>query len=199
LARHDRRCPVTVVTCSADTPILDLGTAILIPQFDERSVVATRFATSVLAMLRAHLGEDLTDVIADARAALAEPDETLTVPRAAEQITFVGMGFGAAVAEEAALKLREATQSWTESYFATEYRHGPISISQPGRAVWALGPLVTDFARDVARTGAALVHHDVDPMVDLVRVHRLCLLRAADRAIDPDRPRSLGRSVILDR
>lgn len=80
----------------------------------------------------------------------------------------------------------------------TEYRHGPISISAPGRVVWALGPLVRNFARDVDRTGAALEHRDVDPLADLVRVQRLCLLRAADAGLDVDQPRNLSRSIILD-
>jgi fructoselysine-6-P-deglycase FrlB-like protein len=117
--------------------------------------------------------------------------------RSAGQVAFVGMGLGAALAEEAALKLREATQSWAESYHATEYRHGPISIAQPGRVVWALGPLVRGFERDVAQTGAHLEHHDADPMAELVRVHLLCLLRAADLGLDPATPRNLTRAVIL--
>lgn len=198
LADYDKASPVTVITSSEGTPILELGDPIFVPQFDEQSVVQTRFATSVLALLRAHLGEDLADVITSARDVLAEPDEAYADVREAEQITFVGMGLGAALAEEAALKLREATQSWAESYLATEYRHGPISVSAPGRVVWAFGPLVTNFERDIATTGAHLEHRDVDPMADLIRVQRLCVLRAADRGIDPDQPRNLARSVILD-
>ena len=198
LADYDAASPVTVVTSSSGTPILDRGEPILVPQFDEQSVVQTRFATSILALLRTHLGEDLGGAIAAALEVLAEPDEAYADVRDAEQITFVGMGLGVGLAEEAALKLREATRSWTESYLATEYRHGPISISAPGRVVWALGPLVPDFARDVAATGAHLEHRDIDPMADLVRVQRLCLLRAADRGLDPDQPRNLTRSVILD-
>jgi glucosamine 6-phosphate synthetase-like amidotransferase/phosphosugar isomerase protein len=104
----------------------------------------------------------------------------------------------AALAEEAALKLRESTQSWAESYHETEYRHGPISIAEPGRAVWAFGPLVPGFARNVAATGAHLEHRDADPMAELVRVHLLCLLRATDLGMDPSSPRNLTRSVILD-
>lgn len=198
LAGHDNASRVTVITASEGTPILSLGDPIFVPEFNEQSVVHTRFATAVLALLRTHLGEDLTDVIAAARNVLAEPDEAYADVRDAEQVTFVGMGIGAALADEAALKLREATQSWAEAYLATEYRHGPISVSAPGRMVWAFGPLVPNFERDVAATGAHLEHRDIDPMADLVRVQRLCLLRAADRGIDPDRPRNLARSVILD-
>jgi len=198
LTEHGGGSPVTVITSSEATPLLDHGSPILLPQFDEQSVVQSRFATSVLSLLRAHLGERLDGAIRDGRDALAEPDEAYAAVREAEQITFVGMGLGAAIAEEAALKLRESTGSWSESYLATEYRHGPISISAPGRVVWGFGPLVPDFERDVAVTGAHLEHRDVDPVADLIRVQRLCLLKAADLGIDPDHPRNLARSVILD-
>lgn len=191
--------PRAIICSSPGTPALDLGDPILIDEVDEKSVVQTRFATTTLAILRRHLGEDLTTAIAQARAVLAEdPVVSLAAVRHAEEISFVGMGFAAALAEEAGLKLRESCQSWAESYLATEFRHGPISISAPGRAVWALGPLVPNFAADVAATGAHLEHRDIDPMADLVRLHQLCVLRSADLGIDPDNPRSLSRSVVLD-
>lgn len=191
--------PVTIITATPGTPVHTRGETITLAEFDETSVVQTRFATSTLALLRAHLGEDLTDVIAAAKDILAEePETSLAGIRDAEQIAFTGMGLGAALAEEAALKLRESTRSWAEAYHATEYRHGPISIAEPGRAVWALGPLVPGFERDIAATGAHLEHRAADPMAELVRVHLLCLLRAADLGIDPTSPRNLTRSVILD-
>jgi len=190
---------ITVITGTAGSPVLSRGDAITLAEFDETAVVQTRFATSVLALLRAHLGEDLAPVIAAARALLAAgPQAALEAVRGTTQISFAGMGLGAALAEEAALKLRESTQSWVEAYHATEYRHGPISIAEPGRAVWALGPLVPGFARDVAATGAHLEHRDIDPMAELVRVHLLCLQRAADLGLDAGSPRNLTRSIILD-
>ncbi|APA96399.1 SIS domain-containing protein [Nocardia seriolae] len=188
----------TVIGSSPGTPALELGDAILMAEIDERSVVQSRFATTTLALLRWHLGQDLAPVIEQARAALAEdPALTLAEVRAAQQITFVGMGFAAALGDEAALKLREASQSWTESYLATEYRHGPISIAAPGRAVWGLGALPEGLADQVAAAGAHVELRAADPMAELVRVHRLCLLRAADLGVDPDNPRNLSRSVIL--
>jgi fructoselysine-6-P-deglycase FrlB-like protein len=198
LKGYDGDARITVVTATPDTPVVSLGEPIVLPEVDERSVVQTRFATTTLALLRWHLGHDLDPVVEQAREALDEPESALAAARAAEQITFVGMGWATPIAEEAALKLRESTQSWAESYPMTEYRHGPISISAPGRVVWAFGPLVRNFARDVATTGARLEHRDVDPMADLVRVQRLCLLRAADAGLDPDQPRNLARSIILD-
>ena len=192
------RTRVTVITADTSTPIVDLGDVISLEHVDEKSVVQSRTATTAIALLRWHLGQDLTAAADDARAVLAEDDAGLEVVRDAEQVTFVGMGWTVGLAEEAALKLKESTQSWTESYPMTEYRHGPISIAAPGRAVWGFGPLVKDFERDVLATGAALLSSERDPLAELVRVHRLCLLRAADKGLDPDQPKNLTRSIILD-
>ncbi len=93
----------------------------------------------------------------------------LAEARATEQISFVGMGWTFGLAEEAALKLKESTQSWTESYYMTEYRHGPISIAAPGRTVWAFGPLVPGFAADLGPPACTLTAGDLDPLAELVR------------------------------
>lgn len=194
--------PVTVVTADPTSPAAALGDVVSLAHVDEEAVVQSRTATTAVALFRHHLGDDLTDAVRQAREVLAMDDEAVTAElagvRDAEQIVFVGMGWTHGLAEEASLKLKESTQSWTESYHQTEFRHGPISVSAPGRAVWALGPLVPDFARDVRRTGATLLAHDRDPLAELVLVHRLCLLRAADRGLDAGRPRGLARSIILD-
>ena len=197
LGAYEGDAPATVICSSPGTPVLDLADPVLIDDVDEQSVVQTRFATTTLAVLRWSLGEDLAPVIAQAEKALGA-DPAPPALRTADQLTFVGMGLGAAIAQEAALKMRESCQTWTEAYHATEYRHGPISISAPGRIVWAFGPLVANFARDVAATGAHLEHDDVDPMADLVRLQRLCVVRAADAGLNPDEPRNLARSIILE-
>jgi fructoselysine-6-P-deglycase FrlB-like protein len=187
---------VTAITADGGTPIVELAQrVVLLDDVDERSVVQTRFATSTLALLRAHLGEDLEPVAEQARAALrAEPAAAL---RTAEQISFLGRGWTIGLAAEAALKLRESAQLWTESYPAMEYRHGPISIAAPGRVTWALGSVPAGLAEQVRATGAHFEHAAVDPLAELVRVHQLCLLAAAARGLDPDRPRHLSRSIIL--
>jgi len=187
-----------VITSSPGTPVLDLADPILTPEVDEESVVQTRFATTTLALLRWHLGEDLTQAAAQAQAVLDAPDTSLGAAVTADQLTFVGRGWTTAIAQEAGLKLRESAQLWAEAYPMMEYRHGPLSISAPGRVVWAFGDLVDDFAEDVADTGAELIHAPIDAMADLLRVHRLCAVRARVAGLDPDRPRNLTRSIILD-
>ncbi len=189
--------PTVAITGTADSPVTRLaGDTVLLDWADERSVVQTRFATSVLALLRTHLGEDLTRAVSDAERALADP--LPLDPATVEQVTFLGRGWALGLANEAALKLREAATFWTEAYPAMDYRHGPISIAQPGRTVWSFGPPPDGLAGDVTRTGAELVESDLDPLADLVRVHRLALALASHRGLDVDNPRALTRSVVLD-
>ena len=198
-ALRERGQRTTAIVATEGTAIPDLAThALLLPEVDEQSVVQTRFATTALILLRATLGEDVSAAIADARAVLAEDEASALAGVAeAEQITFVGRGWTIGLANEAALKLRESAQFWTESYPAMEYRHGPISIATTGRATWAFGAVPEGLAEDVRATGAHFEHRDIDPLADLVRLHRLCLVKAARAGVDPDQPRHLSRSIIL--
>jgi fructoselysine-6-P-deglycase FrlB-like protein len=188
--------PTCAVTADPTTPVMDAADAAVVLQFaDEQSVVQTRFATSALALLLAHLGEDLAAAVTDAERAIAEPLDRGIV--AAEQFTFLGQGWTVGLAHEAALKMREAAGAWTESYPAMEYRHGPISITGPGRVTWMFGDAPDALAADVARTGGLFVTSSLHPLADLVRAQRLAVALAAQRGVDPDRPRHLTRSVIL--
>lgn len=111
--------------------------------------------------------------------------------------TFLGRGWAAAVAAEAALKLREASRTWAESYPAMEYRHGPISVSDENTVVWALGEVPAGLLADARRTGATVISPDADPLAGLIAVQRLAVALAGRKGIDPDQPRALARSVIL--
>ncbi|MFJ2954066.1 SIS domain-containing protein [Streptomyces sp. NPDC087270] len=189
--------PVTAITADPKTPVMQAADEIVVLDFaDEQSVVQTRFATTALALLRAHLGEDLTTAIADARTAVS--DKLASEALAAEQITFLGTGWTYGLAQEAALKMREAAGAWTEAYPAMEYRHGPISITGPGRVAWSFGPLPEGLAANVAAVGGHLEHRPAaDPLADLIRAQRLAVAIAEAKGYDPDRPRNLTRSVIL--
>jgi len=191
--------PHVSIVATPDTPVAQASSStILLDDVDEQSVVQTRFATTTLALLRASLGEDLSEVVAQARAVLEEDPATGLGPlRSVEQVTFLGRDWTNGIANEAALKLRESSQFWAESYPAMEYRHGPISIAAPGRAVWAFGEVPEGLADEVRGTGAHFEHRDLDPMADLLRLHRFCLVRAEDAGLDPDAPRNLTRSIVL--
>ena len=188
------------IVATPGTPVAEAAqSTILLPEVDEQSVVQTRFATTVLALMRASLGESLEKAIADAREVLAEGDETAYEGLLdAEQVSFLGRGWTVGLANEAGLKLRESVQFWAEAYPAMEYRHGPISIAAPGRATWAIGDVPEGLADQVRATGAHFEHRDLDPMAELVRLHRYCVVRAQAAGINPDEPRNLTRSIILD-
>ncbi|HEX6684324.1 MAG TPA: hypothetical protein VF062_16085 [Candidatus Limnocylindrales bacterium] len=187
--------PDTVIVGDPSSPIVEIAERVIaLPWADERSVVQTRFATTALALLRASLGEG--DLSAEAEKALTMP--LPLSPEGLEQITFVGRGWTVGLAHEAGLKCREAAVFWTEAYPAMDFRHGPISISAPHRAVWAFGGVPDGLAEDVTSTGASFVHAgSLDPMAHLIVAQRLAVALAEHRGLDPDAPRNLTRSVIL--
>ncbi|MYT98781.1 MULTISPECIES: SIS domain-containing protein [unclassified Streptomyces] len=186
----------TVVIGDPDSPMATTADDTVALGFaDEKSVVQTRFATTALTLLRAQLGLHTDAVVEDAQVALAEPLPTGLVE--CSQFTFLGRGWSVGLANEAALKMREAALAWSEAYPAMEYRHGPISISTHSTATWMLGDAPTGLSDEVHATGARWVAGGLDPLAELVRVQRLALAIAASRGLDPDRPRHLTRSVIL--
>jgi fructoselysine-6-P-deglycase FrlB-like protein len=186
----------TAITADPGSPLMQEAGAVVLLDFSaERSVVSSRFITSTIVLLRAHLGENLRALPAAAARTLARP----LPPGLAErtEFTFLGCHWAAAVADEAALKLREASRTWAESYPAMEYRHGPISVSDENTAVWALGQVPPSLLADARRTGALVIADDADPLVGLIGAQRLAAELAERHGIDPDQPRALSRSVIL--
>jgi fructoselysine-6-P-deglycase FrlB-like protein len=210
LRRAPRDVRTTAVTADPDAPLAGEARQVVLLDFaDERSVVSSRFITSSIVLLRAHLaacpstrslagtglGVDLRSLPDAAAREVARP----LPPDLAErtEFTFLGRGWAAAVADEAALKLREASRTWAESYPAMEYRHGPISVSDENTVVWALGEVPADLLADARRTGATVIASDADPLAGLIGAQRLAAVLAERKGIDPDQPRALSRSVIL--
>ena len=195
LLRHTS-APSLAIVADDETPATELADDTVVLDFaSDASVVMTSFATSAVAALRAHLGQDLTSAIVDARAAVSS--RLPLDPAQVEQVTFVGQGWCVGLAHEGALKAREAATFWTESYPAMDYRHGPISIAAPNRAVWVFGEAPTGLAEQVRDTGAVFVTSDLDPLAALIEAQRFAVDLARHRGLDPDSPRNLSRSVIL--
>jgi len=188
--------PTRVVLGTQSSPAARYADAAVDLSFaDEQSVVQTRFATSTLALFRAAFGTDIEPLAAAAEAVVAEP-----LPPGwaeAEQVSFLGRGWTVGLAHEAALKYRETSSSWAESYPAMDYRHGPIAIAAPGRLVWMFGEPPAGLAEQVGETGATFVTSDVDPMVHLVLAQRVAVERAKLLGANPDSPQHLSRSVVL--
>jgi len=195
LRRIDRGVSVTAVLGQLGTPVgagaadvLDLSYA------DERSVVQTRFPTTLLALLRASLGQD-----GAARAALVAAGEAAVqapVEEAPRQLVVLATGRAAYLAQEAALKCRESAGMWAEAYATGEFRHGPISVAGPGTLVWAMTPLTPLQVESIEETGARIHHGGDEPLAELVRLQRHAVGWAAAGGRDADRPAHLSRSVV---
>jgi glucosamine--fructose-6-phosphate aminotransferase (isomerizing) len=131
----------TAITAVDGEAIDDLVDARLLLDFaDERSVVQTRFPSTLLAIARAAFGEDLRHLVADGEAALAAP--LPADPGAVDHLVFLGTGWTVGLAHEAALKSRESAQAHAESYPAMDFRHGPVAVAGPRP-----GPIATTATR----------------------------------------------------
>lgn len=168
----------------------------------EASVVQTGSATTAMLLLRAaadrlaghtppvHLPEEL-------RRSLEADVEPLFQH---DHVVVLGSGWRLGVACEAALKLQEMAQLWTERYVPLEYRHGPISCAGPRTHVEILDPWnerIGALAADIEQVGARVRVASADPLVELVRLQRVALKTALLRGLNPDKPRHLTRSVVL--
>ena len=193
-----RKVPAPVrkigITADAATPISEVTDQLLVLDYaDEQSIVQTRFATTVLTVARAHVGHDLAPVVEQARAAVAADLDDRLIDR--PHYVFLGHGWSAGVASEAALKIQEAASAWSEAYPALEYRHGPLSTAGQNSVVWLLGVDDAVLVNDITRTGATVVVAGDDPQAELVLIQRVAIATALARGLDPDRPRFLARSV----
>jgi glutamine---fructose-6-phosphate transaminase (isomerizing) len=187
----------TAITADGDAPVAAGCDHIIDASFaNELSVVQTRFPSSVLVLWRAAMGEPAAAIVSDGERALAQaPGADAT---RYDHFVFLGRGWTVGLAHEAALKMRESAQAWSESHPALDYRHGPISAAREGSLVVSLGGVDEDLLDDVRATGATVLDPDLDPLARLVVCQRLAVAAGESRGLDVDRPRHLTRSVILE-
>ena len=152
--------PTIAVTCRDDSPVAQLADVTLVsPAGNERAVVMTRSFGSMLALLLrviARLGGDdrlATDL---GRAMDRWPEALAAAERGRElgrrdwsRIVILGGGPRYGIAAEWGLKLLETSQVPTLAYEPLEFRHGPISVCEPG--VLVVGLVGGDGAADEVR------------------------------------------------
>lgn len=185
------------VTAVADVPIHELVDDALVLDFaDEQSVVQTRFPTTFLILARAAFGEDVAALPDEAERALSAP-LGIDVARF-DHFVYLGTGWSYGLAQEAALKIREAAQAWSESYPLLDYRHGPLAVAHRSSIVWMLGRNDPELAAQIAGvTGAEVRMSSHDPLIELALAQRLAVEVAELRGLNPDTPRYLTRSIVL--
>ena len=188
----------------------------------ERSVAATKsFVASLalLALLAATWARDgalersVRDLPDDLPVAF-DRDWSSAMPHlvAARSMFVLGRGFSLAVAQEAALKLKETCALHAEAFSAAEVRHGPMTIVGKGFPILGLatsdaagdgvcglagllaerGALV-DVADPAGRPGAASLpafrtHPAVEPILMIQSFYRFVNALSIARGLDPDAP-----------
>jgi len=228
--------PTLAVTCRAASPLAAGADVTLVsPAGDEAAIVMTRSFASMLALLLAVVarlaGDD--DLASDLRRIPERWPEAMAAADVGRRlaasdwsrVVILGGGPAIGIAAEWGLKLTETSQVPTSAYEPLEFRHGPISVCEPGVLVVGLvgGSGVGDEAAVVAEAaglGAAtwLIARDEDEArgaggdVSLIGgglhpaarlplllhpAHALALVIALGRGRDPDAPRHLGQVVIL--
>jgi glucosamine--fructose-6-phosphate aminotransferase (isomerizing) len=220
---QDHGRPAIAVTCRPESPMADLASAALaVPEGDETAIVMTRsFASQAALLMRlgARLGEagfaeDL-DALPARWADLPPFIERAFELAAAGPSRVVVLGGGAAhgLANEAVLKLTETSQVPAAAFHPLEFRHGPISVCEPGvLVVGILGGAAEAAERRVLEESAALgattwLLGAQGPAADLDEIARLPLVLHALQALalgvavrrghDPEAPRHLSQVVVI--
>jgi glucosamine--fructose-6-phosphate aminotransferase (isomerizing) len=212
------------VTCRPASPMAELADTVLaVPEADEEAIVMTRSVAaqaSLLMRLGTRLGDptlaqDL-DRMPGAWAQTAPFVERAFELALADPSRVIVLGGGAAygIANEAVLKLTETSQVPASAFHPLEFRHGPISVCEPGMlVVGILGDGGTAAERRVlaecAALGATTWELGSDgPGADLAPIARLPLVLyalqalalgvAVRRGYDPEQPRHLEQVVVID-
>ena len=212
------------ITCRPESPMARIADAVLaVPEGDEEAIVMTRsFAAQTVLLMR--LGTRLGDATFAAHLdSLPEHwDETAPFVEQAFELALtdpsrvVVLGGGAAfgLANEAVLKMTETSQVAASAFHPLEFRHGPISVCEPGMiVVGILGGSAQDAEGRVLRESAALGATTWElgpngPGSDLGAIARLPLALYALQALalgialvrgrDPEQPRHLSQVVVIE-
>ena len=222
-AARERGQFTVAVTCRPQAPMAALADAALtLPQGDDEAIVMTRSfvsQTSLLMRLGARLGDRAFATDLDAMPA-RWPETAPFIEQAFElaatrpsRLVVLGAGAAYGIANEAVLKATETAQVPASAYHPLEFRHGPISVCEPGVIVaGVLGGPTEAIERRVLDESAALgaspfVLGSGGPGAGLHPTARLPLAMhvlqalafgiAVDRGLDLAAPRHLEQVVVI--
>lgn len=144
--------------------------------------------------------------------------------RDARGFIFLGRGCGRIYADEGALKLKELTYRWAESYPAGELKHGPLALVDHGTPVLVVDDIAGRLATNIAEVRARGAHviriggpgsdipvlglptdpHGVTsigwcgPIGSVIAMQVFARNLAVTLGRDVDKPRNLAKSVTVD-
>lgn len=192
----------------------------------ELSVAATKSYIAMLSMsaqLVAHWQKDaalldglksLPDALR--RAGTLDWSKAVDELRDAERMIVIGRGLGLAIAQEAALKLKETSGIQAEAFSSAEVRHGPMELIDRDYPLLVFAPRgpeqagLLQLARDMQARGARVLlaadpadvpeatlplvstaHAALDPIAAILSFYVMAAGLAAARGRNPDAPRHL--------
>ena len=194
----------------------------------EKSVAATKSYIASLGGLAAivaawsgdkALTEGLRDLPAQLNAAFAlDWTPALSVLQPARNLFVIGRGYSFAVAQEAALKLKETCALHAEAFSSAEVKHGPMAIINDGFPILgfatsdAAGDGVREAAQEFAARGASVLLANpagalentghlpallsipaLEPILQIQSFYRLANSLSVARGLDPDSPPHLNK------
>lgn len=142
--------------------------------------------------------------------------EAIDVLAPASSMFVAGRGPGLAIAQEAALKLKESCGLHAEGLSGAEIRHGPMALVRHGLPIllFAQGDQsiqsMAELARDMSARGASVMSAGISdapgirlpvvesdpliaPVLQVASFYRLASALALARGLDPDRPPHLAK------
>lgn len=218
---------VVVLVNDETSPLADMADTLLpLCAGPERSVAATKsciVSMVALAAIAAQWSRD-ADLVAAVEAIPDLLDRAMAIDWGdvvegladASSLFVIGRGYGLAVAQETALKLKETCALHAEAFSAAEVRHGPMTIVGPGFPILAFatsdsaGDAVRDVTAEFRRRGAEIyladprggetvrlealtAHPAIEPILMLQSFYRLANALSVRRGLDPDAPPHLAK------
>ncbi|NWK96392.1 iron dicitrate transport regulator FecR [Sphingobium lactosutens] len=217
---------VIVLVNDATSPLADLADETLpLHAGLEQSVAATKsYIASLVGLtaLAAHWAGDDALLAALARlpddlAQAFDYDWSAAIPplRDARNLFVMGRGYSFAVAQEAALKLKETSGLHAEAFSSAEVRHGPMAIVQQGFPILAFATsdkagddvrgaaqeflarraavAVADAADPASALPIPMTHPVIEPILMIQSFYRLVNMLSLARGFDPDMPPHLKK------
>jgi glucosamine--fructose-6-phosphate aminotransferase (isomerizing) len=193
----------------------------------ELSVAATKSFIATLsasALLIGHWNQE-ADLLHACRAlpeglrAAAKQDWTQAIDalRGCQQLMVIGRGAGFAIAQEAALKLKETSAIQAEAFSSAEVRHGPMALIDENYPLLIFAPRgaeqagLLSLAADMRQRGARVLlaapddiaerdltlscaeHPSLDPILAIQSFYVMAAGLAVARGMNPDQPRHLSK------
>ncbi|MDR3388968.1 MAG: SIS domain-containing protein [Rudaea sp.] len=193
----------------------------------ELSVAATKSYIAMLsisAQLVAHWQKDealldALNTLPDALQTAGKLDWSKAVDelQGVERMIVIGRGLGLAIAQEAALKLKETSGIQAEAFSSAEVRHGPMELIDRDYPLLVFAPRgpeqagLLQLARDMQARGARVLlaapadvpeatlplattaHAALDPIAAILSFYVMAAGLAAARGRNPDAPRHLNK------